>query len=76
MNTEEANRLPGCESVNHTLCYGEMWQCSACGKSVCYAEGTDVDPDLCDDCWSNTNRVAQANANRRNEAAWAKTSQR
>jgi hypothetical protein len=44
-------RLPGCESTNHTQCYGELWQCSACGKTVCYAEGSDSYPELCDDCW-------------------------
>ena len=44
-------RLPGCESTNHDLCYGELWQCSQCGKTVCAAEGSDDDPELCDDCW-------------------------
>jgi hypothetical protein len=44
-------RIRGCQSTNHTLCYGELWQCSVCGKTVCYAEGTDDDPTLCDDCW-------------------------
>ena len=44
-------RIPGCESTNHKLCYGELWQCSQCGKTVCEAEGSDDDPDLCDECW-------------------------
>ena len=44
-------RIPGCESTNHKRCYGELWQCSQCGKTVCEAEGSDDDPDLCDDCW-------------------------
>ncbi len=44
-------RNPGCESTNHTRCYGELWQCSQCGKTVCEAEGSDEDLDLCDDCW-------------------------
>ena len=49
---DRPRRLPGCESTNHTLCYGELWQCSQCGKTVCNAEGSDDDdPDLCDDCW-------------------------
>lgn len=50
---EPHGRLPGCQSTNHTKCYGELWQCAACGKTVCYAEGTDNQPDLCDDCWVN-----------------------
>lgn len=45
--------LQGCQSTNHgrRACYGELWQCGVCGKTVCYAEGTDNDPSLCDDCW-------------------------
>ncbi len=48
---EAPKRIPGCESTNHDHCYGELWQCIVCGKTVCHAEGTDNDPDLCDDCW-------------------------
>ena len=48
---EAPKRIPGCESTNHDECYGELWQCIICGKTVCHAEGTDNDPDLCDDCW-------------------------
>jgi hypothetical protein len=44
-------RMAGCQSTNHDQCYGELWQCAACGKTVCYAEGTDDHPELCDDCW-------------------------
>lgn len=47
-----SKRMAGCESTNHTECYGELWQCAACGKTVCYAEGTDNHPELCDDCWA------------------------
>ena len=50
-NQEASGRLLGCQSTNHDQCYGELWQCAACGKTVCYAEGTDNDPELCDDCW-------------------------
>ena len=46
-----AGRMAGCQSTNHTQCYGELWQCSACGKTICFAEGTDDQPELCDDCW-------------------------
>lgn len=48
---EPHGRLPGCQSTNHTKCYGELWRCAACGKTVCCAEGTDNHPELCDDCW-------------------------
>ena len=44
-------RLPGCQSSNHDFCYGELWRCATCGKTVCYAEGTDDHRELCDDCW-------------------------
>lgn len=46
-----SGRMAGCQSTNHPYCYGELWQCSACGKVVCYAEGTDDHRELCDDCW-------------------------
>ena len=49
---ETPKRIPGCESTNHDQCYGELWQCSACGKTVCHAEGTDDLPEFCDDCWA------------------------
>ena len=48
---ETQMRIPGCQSTNHAVCYGELWPCQRCGKTVCYAEGTDNDPDICDDCW-------------------------
>lgn len=43
-----------CQSTNHSPgdCYGDLWQCERCGKTVCYAEGTDDHPELCDDCWT------------------------
>lgn len=49
---ESSGRMAGCQSTNHADCYGELWQCAACGKTVCYAEGTDDHPDLCDECWA------------------------
>jgi hypothetical protein len=48
----ESGRMEGCESTNHMDCYGDLWQCGKCGKTVCSNEGTDNDPDLCDDCWA------------------------
>ena len=49
---EDSLRIPGCESTNHTECYGVLWQCANCSKSICWAEGTDHDPDICDECWA------------------------
>jgi len=49
--------LEGCESTNHSECFdyrGEepaLWQCEKCRRWFCYAEGTTIDPELCDDCW-------------------------
>jgi hypothetical protein len=51
------SRLPGCQSTNHDFCYGVLWQCSDCGKTVCYAEGTDDYRELCDDCWASKHHV-------------------
>lgn len=45
-------RLSGCQSTNHTQCYGELWQCALCQRTFCWAEGTDNHPELCDDCWA------------------------
>lgn len=52
LDPEADGRMPGCQSTNHPVCYGELWQCSVCGKTVCYNEGTDNHPELCDDCWA------------------------
>jgi len=44
-----------CQSTNHdhATCYGDLWQCSECWKTICCNEGTDgEDSDLCDDCWA------------------------
>ena len=46
-----SNRIPGCESTNHTVCWGALWACEQCEKRVCYQEGTESNPELCDDCW-------------------------
>lgn len=48
---ETQTNMVGCQSTNHSACYGELWQCQRCGKTVCYAEGTDDDRTICDDCW-------------------------
>lgn len=45
------NRIIGCQSANHSTCYGELWECRRCHKIVCYQEGTDDLPEVCDDCW-------------------------
>ena len=49
---ESCRRMVGCQSTNHTVCYGELWQCAVCDKRVCCNEGSDDHPDLCDDCWA------------------------
>ena len=49
--SDAPRRMAGCQSTNHDQCYGELWQCDSCGKTVCYAEGSDNHPELCDDCW-------------------------
>ncbi len=46
-----SGRMEGCQSTNHTDCYGDLWQCDRCGKTVCYGEGGTHDFELCDDCW-------------------------
>ncbi len=51
-------RMRGCQSMNHSECYGALWQCAQCGKTVCYAEGTTDEPELCDDCWVQTHDPA------------------
>jgi hypothetical protein len=51
-NGDPAGRMAGCQSTNHTECYGELWECASCGKIVCCNEGSSHDPDLCDDCWA------------------------
>jgi hypothetical protein len=49
---ESCGRLSGCQRTSHTACYGELWQCSNCHRTFCYAEGTDNHPELCDECWA------------------------
>ena len=44
-------RMAGCQSTHPGPCYGELWNCASCGKTVCFAEGSDNHPELCDDCW-------------------------
>lgn len=46
------NRIFGCQSTNHTVCQGELWECERCHKIICWEEGcADKHVDLCDDCW-------------------------
>lgn len=42
-----------CQSTNHPKrdCYGELWRCEKCKRTVCCAEGSTNDPELCDTCW-------------------------
>ena len=46
------DRIVGCQSTNHTVCYGELWECERCHKIICWEEGCADDlVDVCDDCW-------------------------
>ena len=49
---EASGRLVGCESTTHTTCYGALWHCVGCGKTVCEAEDNANDLELCSDCWA------------------------
>lgn len=51
--------MPYCEAHNQTPdidfagspCYGELWECPGCNKTVCAGYGAaDNQPDVCDDC--------------------------
>jgi hypothetical protein len=45
-------RIVGCQSTNHTVCKGELWECQRCHRKICWEEGSADDlVDLCDDCW-------------------------
>ncbi|GAB4419607.1 MAG: hypothetical protein Kow002_07380 [Anaerolineales bacterium] len=48
---KKTGRIFGCQSNNHTQCYGALWTCARCGKRICWEEGTTDLPELCDDCW-------------------------
>lgn len=48
----EKGRIIGCQSLNHSVCKGELWECENCHKKVCWEEGSTSDPEICDDCWS------------------------
>lgn len=50
--SELAVHDPRCQSSHPGPCYGVLWQCEACGKTICCAEGTDDGTELCDDCWA------------------------
>jgi len=43
--------MAGCQSTHPGPCYGELWSCAVCAKIVCFAEGSDDHPELCDACW-------------------------
>jgi hypothetical protein len=44
-------RFPACQSAHPGPCYGEIWQCAACRRTLCCAEGSGNHPEVCDDCW-------------------------
>jgi hypothetical protein len=45
------SRFAGCQSNHAGPCYGELWQCVTCDKTVCFAEGSNHHPELCNECW-------------------------
>jgi hypothetical protein len=45
------SRFAGCQSTHAGPCYGELWQCVTCDKTVCFVEASDNHPELCDECW-------------------------
>ena len=48
----KGNRIIGCQSTNHAMCNGELWECERCYKVICWEEGcADNLVELCDDCW-------------------------
>ena len=48
----DGDRIVGCQSTNHSVCQGELWECERCHKIVCWEEGcADELVDMCDDCW-------------------------
>jgi hypothetical protein len=44
-------RIVGCQSANHAVCKGELWECERCHKIICWEEGSTDLPEICDDCW-------------------------
>jgi hypothetical protein len=48
---KKSHRIVECESTNHLVCKGEIWECERCGKKVCWEEGSVDLIDMCDDCW-------------------------
>ncbi len=47
----EGDRIVGCQSANHSVCKGDLWECERCHKVVCWEEGSTYLVEVCDDCW-------------------------
>jgi hypothetical protein len=62
-DADVCGRMVGCQSTHVGACYGVLWQCAVCQKTVCCAEGTDDHPELCDDCWTATFYAPSAGVN-------------
>lgn len=56
---ERTGRILGCQSKNHTQCKGEFWICERCGKRICWKEGSENLPGLCNDCWVDVREFSQ-----------------
>lgn len=50
-NDKIMTRIDGCQSTNHSVCKGDLWECERCHKMICWEEGSTDLIDLCDNCW-------------------------
>lgn len=57
---ERTGRILGCQSNNHTQCKGELWTCERCGKRICWEEGSEDLPEICDNCWVDMRELGQS----------------
>ena len=64
---EKGHKIAGCQGDHPGGCYGDLWICTRCGKTYCYAEGmADDKPEICDACWEKENSVELGEENRNN----------
>ncbi|MGB7876699.1 MAG: hypothetical protein WBL25_20135 [Anaerolineales bacterium] len=56
---EKTRRILGCQSDNHSQCREELWICERCGKRICWEEGSEDLPEICDDCWVEVRQIGQ-----------------
>ena len=56
---KRTGRILGCQSNNHSQCKGELWTCERCEKRICWEEGSEDLPEICDDCWIDVRELGQ-----------------